>query len=418
MRRIVLAGGDLKPGRIAALALATMLAAGLGGGCAMPGGNSKGAGETKASPPADSPAALRQEIDRLRTDIAELRTRLEAVQRAGTEHADRTAQETRAEFDAVRKAMEASSRHDLQRQVEVLDAQARRVDLLERRVTELGQTLRRVELGIGGIESQLSRMLEANPPSGGGARGGSAARSSEPRATEAAPAGDGAAAAGAGLTPPAMLGQGRASRPAPATSPARPAPEAKAAPAEPPRSDDASAASKGADASGATPPRPGADPARVAKAAPPTAEPKPPSPAPARAPKPATATPAAGSVSARALFDRAMDNWNKGEHGQAVLEFDELVQTFPSDPLAASAQFRIGEAYYAARDFERASLEYKKAVDLAPKGKDTPQALLRLGLAYRAQKKESDARQAWNQLVRDFPESDASEEARRALRGR
>jgi tol-pal system protein YbgF len=113
-----------------------------------------------------------------------------------------------------------------------------------------------------------------------------------------------------------------------------------------------------------------------------------------------------------------MESWSKGEQGQAVLEFDELVQTFPSDPLAASAQFRIGEAYYAARDFERATVEYKKAVDLAPKGKDTPQALLRLGLSYRAQKKESDARQVWNQLVRDFPESDASEEARRALRGR
>ena len=128
--------------------------------------------------------------------------------------------------------------------------------------------------------------------------------------------------------------------------------------------------------------------------------------------------PATGPVTARALFDRAMESWNKGEQGQAVLEFDELVQTFPSDPLAASAQFRIGEAYYAARDFERATVEYKKAVDLAPKGKDTPQALLRLGLAYRAQKKESDARQVWSQLVRDFPESDASEEARRALRGR
>jgi tol-pal system protein YbgF len=113
-----------------------------------------------------------------------------------------------------------------------------------------------------------------------------------------------------------------------------------------------------------------------------------------------------------------MESWNKGEHGQAVLDFDELVQTFPSDPLAAAAQFRIGEAYFAARDFERATVEYRKAVDLAPKGKDTPQALLRLGLAYRAQKREADARQAWNQLVRDFPDSEASEEARRALRGR
>ena len=429
MRRRALPGGGLRPGRAAALALATVLAAVLGGGCATSGIGAKSNEETKPAPPADSPAALRQEIDRLRADIAEFRTRLESAQRAGTEHADRTAQETRAEFDAVRKAMEASARHDLQRQVEVLDAQARRVDLLERRVSELSQSLRRVELGIGGIESQVARLLDGNAAPAGAARGGAAARPSEPRPAEesrpATSAGDGAAAtsaAGSGLTPPAMLGPSRASRPGAApVPPSRPAPETKADSPERPQSAEASPAGKGTDASSATPSRPGADPApRVAKAAPPAPEPKAPSaaPAPARAPKPGTPAPATGPVTARALFDRAMESWNKGEQGQAVLEFDELVQTFPSDPLAASAQFRIGEAYYAARDFERATVEYKKAVDLAPKGKDTPQALLRLGLAYRAQKKESDARQVWNQLVRDFPESDASEEARRALRGR
>jgi TolA-binding protein len=101
-----------------------------------------------------------------------------------------------------------------------------------------------------------------------------------------------------------------------------------------------------------------------------------------------------------------------------VVDFEELVQRFPSDPLVAPAQFRIGEAYYAARDFERAAQAYRKAVELDPTGKDTPQGLLRLGLAYRAQKREADARQVWNQLVRDFPESDVTEEARRALRGR
>jgi tol-pal system protein YbgF len=164
----------------------------------------------------------------------------------------------------------------------------------------------------------------------------------------------------------------------------------------------------------------------VAKAAPPAADAKPAAPerpTGATPPRPAKAgtspgPSAAGSASARALFDRAMENWNRGEQGQAVLEFEELIQAFPSDPLAAAAQFRIGEAYYTARDFERAALEYRKAVELAPKGKDTPRALLRLGLAYRAQKREVDARQAWSQLIRDFPESDATEEARRALRGR
>jgi TolA-binding protein len=166
-------------------------------------------------------------------------------------------------------------------------------------------------------------------------------------------------------------------------------------------------------------PAPG-DAARAAKAAPPagstTAAPRPAAATPPRTAK--TGTPGAGAPTARALFDRAMESWSKGEQGQAVLDFEELVQKFPTDPLAAPSQLRIGEAYYAARDFERAAVEYRKAVELAPKGKDTPQALLRLGLSYRAQKRESDARQVWNQLVRDFPDSEVTEEARRALRGR
>jgi tol-pal system protein YbgF len=417
-----------------AVAVAVVLVTGLSGGC---GRGAKPAAETKAPPP-DSPAALRQEVDRLGADLAEIRTRVEASQRAGTEHADRVAQETRAEFDAVQKAIEASSRHDLQRQVEVLDAQARRIDLLERRATELGQALRRVELSLGGIESQLARVLDPASTPAPGARGGSPARSPAaspaPRPAEEStpPASTSdSAAAGAGLTPPAMLG--------PSRRPRSSVPPAAGAPAPPretkvdstgARAADAPPAAKKTDAPRATPPaRPAPDDAaRVAKAAPPPVEPKAAAPerpaggAPPRPSKTGTAAaatvPAPGSSTARALFDRAMENWNKGEQGQAVVELEELVQTFPSDPLAASAQFRIGEAYYAARDFERASLEYRKAVDLAPKGKDTPQALLRLGLAYRAQKRESDARQAWSQLVRDFPESDATEEARRALRGR
>jgi tol-pal system protein YbgF len=416
----------------AAVAVVVILTFGLTGGCALGGRGAKPADETKAAAP-DSPAALREDVDRLRADLADLRARLEGAQRAGTDHADRVAQETRAEFDAVQKAMEASSRHDLQRQVEVLDAQARRIDLMEKRVTELGQALRRVELSLSGIEGQLARVLDgaAAPPSG--ARSGSPARSASatpasrpaeesPPSASAPDSAMSTAAAGAGLTPPAMLGTGRAVKSAAPPTPAAPAP-ARETKVDPPRADETSPAPKRTDAMPRAMPPPGpapGDAARAAKAAPPagstTAAPRPAAATPPRTAK--TDTPGAGAPTARALFDRAMESWNKGEQGQAVLEFDELVQTFPSDPLAASAQFRIGEAYYAARDFERAAVEYRKAVDLAPKGKDTPQALLRLGLAFRAQKRESDARQAWNQLVRDFPESEATEEARRALRGR
>jgi tol-pal system protein YbgF len=405
----------------------TVALAGVTAGCGLGGGGAKPTVEAKA--PVD-PASLRQDVDRLRAELAELRTALEAAQRAGADHADRAAGETRSELDAVQKALEASARHDLQRQVEVLDAQARRIDLLDKRAAEQGQTLRRLELALTGIESQLTRILE-NPATT--PRGTKAGAPAKPPAT-ASQAGTGEASpkapsegsgpvAGADLTPPAMLGltPGSGSSTA-AAKPADAPREAKAAPAPRASADEPSSGTKAT--SGATAakvaPAPGASTNEPSSATKPAAPP-PRSSAEAlpRVAKPSAPAPAAGaSPSARAIFDRAMESWRKGETGQAVLDFEELVQTYPGDPLVAPAQFRIGEAYYAARDFERAALGYRKAIELAPQGKDTPQALLRLGLAYRAQKRESDARQAWNQLVRDFPDSEATEEARRALRTR
>ncbi len=428
-----------------AITVAAILIAAGTGGCGAMGGGAKPAGEAKA--PTDPVAVLRQDVDRLRADLAEIRSLIESAKSAAVEHTNRAAGETRAEMDAIQKALEASARHDLQRQVEVLDSQARRIDILDKRATEQGQALRRVEMVLTGIESQLGRVLENNPPvsSGRGGRPGASARSpATPAPTESAGTGGASdptpaptGAAGADLSPPAMLGLSRNPRsPAPAAGseamadPAPPRPVA-ASKAPAPPAEEAPRAGKpvemARDAKAATPARPSTDeaarlpkaapPAREAKAAPPE---RPAGDTVAREPKArsATAPPAAGSSAARDLYNRAMQSWDKGERGQAVLDFEDLVRRFPGDPLVAAAQFRIGEAYYAARDFERAALGYRKAVELDPTGKDTPQALLRLGLAYRAQKREADARQAWNQLVRDFPESDATEEARRALRGR
>src|SRR5262245_59705643 len=193
-----------------------LLLAGLAGGC----GGGKGTKPSADAPPPDSPAALRQDVDRLRTDLADLRTRLDTVQRAGGEYSDRVAVETRAEFEAVRKAMEASSRHEVQRQVEVLDAQSRRIDLLQKRLTDLSQSLRRVELSLTSVESQLGRVLDSSSSPPPPLRPGAATRSpSTPSASAASPPpasspraadeGQSTVAAGAGLTPPAMLGPAR-----------------------------------------------------------------------------------------------------------------------------------------------------------------------------------------------------------------
>ena len=88
----------------------------------------------------------------------------------------------------------------------------------------------------------------------------------------------------------------------------------------------------------------------------------------------------------------------------------------PDPPLAASAHFWIGEAYFRSRDFEHAAGEYQRAIDLAPSGERTPDALLRLGLALRSLRREDRAREVWARLVRDFPESEAAIRAQAVLR--
>jgi len=121
-------------------------------------------------------------------------------------------------------------------------------------------------------------------------------------------------------------------------------------------------------------------------------------------------------ISAEEIFDRGMESFRAGELGQAVLDFEEFAEKHPAHPLAASAHFWIGEAYFRSRDFEHAATEYQKVIDLAATGERTPDALLRLGLALRSLRREDRAREVWARLVRDFPDSEAALRAHAVLR--
>lgn len=132
-------------------------------------------------------------------------------------------------------------------------------------------------------------------------------------------------------------------------------------------------------------------------------------------PKP-TPRAATQAIAPEELFARGMDGFKNGELAQAILDFEDFVARNGAHPLAGTAQFLIGEAYYSARDFQHATVEYRKAIDMAPKGERTPDALLKLGFAYRALKRPERAREAWTQLLQDFPQSDAASKARGAMR--
>jgi tol-pal system protein YbgF len=137
-----------------------------------------------------------------------------------------------------------------------------------------------------------------------------------------------------------------------------------------------------------------------------------PPPAPV-APKPAP--PIAKDATPEKLFATAMTSFRAEEHGQAVLEFTELIEKFPKHALASSAQYWIGEAYYRQRDFNQALTEFQKVPDLYPQSQSVPEALLKVGMCYRALHDVPRARETWEQVVRSHPKSDAATQARALL---
>jgi tol-pal system protein YbgF len=137
--------------------------------------------------------------------------------------------------------------------------------------------------------------------------------------------------------------------------------------------------------------------------------------APAPAP-PAEVTPKRPLEStAEQMFAAAMASFQGEEHGHAVLEWSELTKRFPEHPLAASAQYWIGETYYRQRDLRQAIIEFRKVIDGYPKSPQIPEALLKIGLCYRALGDGPHARESWQQLAREYPSTSAATEARSLL---
>lgn len=130
----------------------------------------------------------------------------------------------------------------------------------------------------------------------------------------------------------------------------------------------------------------------------------------------ARASETAPAESAEKVYTAGQLHYQAGNFGQAVLEFTDLLQQFPKHPLAENAQYWIAAAYLSHHDYRQALGEFRKVLDQYPGGRKTPDAFYQVGVCYRHLFEPQRAREAWQQLIRRFPESDAARLARTAMR--
>jgi tol-pal system protein YbgF len=120
--------------------------------------------------------------------------------------------------------------------------------------------------------------------------------------------------------------------------------------------------------------------------------------------------------SADQAYNAALATFRAGEHGQAVLDFLDFIAKYPNHPLAANAQYWIGEAYYAQRDYRQALVEFQKVLQMAPESAKAADALVKVGLCYTNLRDRARAQQAWQRVIREHPRTEAAAKARSLLR--
>ena len=135
-------------------------------------------------------------------------------------------------------------------------------------------------------------------------------------------------------------------------------------------------------------------------------------------PPPTKETPAevkGTSTSIGDLYKDAYGTFEKGDLEGARRKFEAFLKQYPNAKLSDNAHFWIGETYYLKKDFEKAILEYEKAIAKYPEGDKIPAALFKQALAFLELGDKTNARNLLRRVIERYPHSDQSEIAKKKL---
>ena len=115
------------------------------------------------------------------------------------------------------------------------------------------------------------------------------------------------------------------------------------------------------------------------------------------------------------LYRDADQTFHKGDLEGSRRKFEAFLKQFPNTELSDNAQFWIGETYYLKKDYERAIIEYEKAIVRYPEGDKIPSAIFKQALSFLELNDRTNARSLLKRVIEKYPRSDQAEMARKRL---
>lgn len=112
------------------------------------------------------------------------------------------------------------------------------------------------------------------------------------------------------------------------------------------------------------------------------------------------------------LYALARKKVDAGDTGGARQLFTEFLARFGKDELAGNAQYWLGETYYAGRRWNDAIVEYRKVLKDHRGSEKTPDALLKIGMAFQNQNDCKNAILFFEEVEQAYKSSQAAKVAR------
>jgi tol-pal system protein YbgF len=114
-------------------------------------------------------------------------------------------------------------------------------------------------------------------------------------------------------------------------------------------------------------------------------------------------------------YDAAYDLFKAGKYKEAISHFNQFIKNHSGSSLAPSAQYWIGNSYYALRDFKNAISNQEKLIKTYPDSSKAPDAMLNIASSQQEMNNRAAAKKTLDGLIARYPGSDAAAKARQRL---
>jgi tol-pal system protein YbgF len=104
-----------------------------------------------------------------------------------------------------------------------------------------------------------------------------------------------------------------------------------------------------------------------------------------------------------ALYEKHYETLLRRQFGEAEAGFRQFLEKYPDHSLAGSAQYQLGETFYAQANYQEAARNFLQGYKNYPKSRRAPDSLLKLGLSLRKLDQRDQACAALASVSTEFP---------------